>query len=41
MIIFYRFYMGEKCNYCEQKEMLIASKMHNKLLLISKRNDLI
>ena len=26
MITFYRFNIGEKCNYCEQKEMLIASK---------------
>ena len=41
MITFYRFHMGEKCNYCELKEMLIASKMHSKFFLISKRIDLI
>ena len=41
MINFYRFNIGQKCNYCKQKEMLIASKKHSKFLLISKRTDLI
>ena len=41
MITFYRFNTGEKCNYCEQKEMLVASKMHSKFSLISERIDVI
>ena len=41
MITFYRFNIGEKCSYCEQKEMLIASRKHSKSVLISKRTDLI
>ena len=40
MITFLSIYnMGEKCNYCEQKKMLIASKKHSKFLLISERID--
>ena len=40
MITFLSIYnIGEKCNYCEQKKMLIASKKHSKFLLISERID--
>ena len=41
MITFYRFNTGEKCNYCERKEMLLASKKHSEFLLISEKIDLI
>ena len=40
MITFLSIYnIGEKCNYCEHKEMLTASKKHSKFLLISERID--
>ena len=40
MITFLSIYnIGEKCNYCEQKETFIASKKHSKFLLISEMID--
>ena len=40
MITFLSIYnIGEKCNYCEQKELSIVSRKHSKFLLLSERID--